>query len=391
MTIERVGVLTFHRSLNHGSVLQAWALTRVLARMGLAVEIIDYVPPAQERVYSMFDKRWSPRAMAKNARSLVFYPLLARRKRGFERFVETRLPVSAARYGSEVDFARIGDVYDAIVSGGDQIWNPRAGDFTEVYLQPFGNGVRKVAYGPSVNDGDLDATDRADWRRELLEDFYALSVREASGKEKLERLLGGPRDIAVVADPTLLLEPDEYDLLGPARTPARPYIFLYTLNYAPSVLEAAAALHGETGLPVRTVFTGPGTYSLMARRISARGAESGTTRHRVTVSRRGSPVDFLALLRGADHVVTNSYHGTALSVLFRKRFHAVYRTRVDGSTWVDARIDNLLGTVGLADRVVHPGQTLDIRGARDIDYSAVDTLRREFAGASLEFLREALS
>ena len=39
-----IGILTFHKSVNYGSVLQAWALQRMLALKGIESEIIDYEP-----------------------------------------------------------------------------------------------------------------------------------------------------------------------------------------------------------------------------------------------------------------------------------------------------------------------------------------------------------
>lgn len=53
----RIGVLTFHRALNYGAVLQCFALFKTLKSMGHDVEIIDYRPLFIERHRNLFYKK----------------------------------------------------------------------------------------------------------------------------------------------------------------------------------------------------------------------------------------------------------------------------------------------------------------------------------------------
>ena len=52
----RIGILTFHKSINYGSVLQAYALSKTLKDAGYSVEIIDYEPQRYEEIYSLYLK-----------------------------------------------------------------------------------------------------------------------------------------------------------------------------------------------------------------------------------------------------------------------------------------------------------------------------------------------
>jgi hypothetical protein len=377
--IDRVGILTFHRSENYGSVLQAYALARVLSDMGSRAEIVDYAPPSQKERHAIFSKVVSARSLARNARSLLFYPLLSRKASGFERFIAERLPVSADSYRATSDFRDIESRYDALVCGSDQIWNVRAFGFTETFLLPFQTSARKIAYAPSLNRGDFADTADAERYRELISDFDALSVREHSGKEKLESLLGRIRDIPVVADPVLLLEGPDYDPICADHRPARPYIFLYSIDFESGVVDAASALARETGLPVYTLFTASRSYAMA-------WPWSG-----VRFSRQCAPEDFIALVKNAEYVVTNSFHATAFSVLFHKRFYAVCRTNEDGTARGDTRIQQLLGVLGLEGCIVRSGERLDPAAGEDIDYDAVDALRRQYAASSMAFLSESLA
>ena len=52
---QKVGVLTFHRAENYGSVLQAYALQKYLTdKLGIENELIDYIPSGQEEFYKLF-------------------------------------------------------------------------------------------------------------------------------------------------------------------------------------------------------------------------------------------------------------------------------------------------------------------------------------------------
>ena len=42
--MKKIGILTYHRVFNFGSLLQTYALQRYLENKGQAVEVIDYYP-----------------------------------------------------------------------------------------------------------------------------------------------------------------------------------------------------------------------------------------------------------------------------------------------------------------------------------------------------------
>ena len=62
----------------------------------------------------------------------------------------------------------------------------------------------------------------------LLADFDYLSVRELPAKEELENFIGEKDRVKVVIDPSLLLDPSDYDPICAERRVDKPYIFLYS-------------------------------------------------------------------------------------------------------------------------------------------------------------------
>ena len=112
----------------------------------------------------------------------------------------------------------------------------------------------------------------------------------------------------------------------------------------------------------------------------------------MTVPRLGSihgrkgvagPVEFLSLLKGAEFLVTNSFHGIALSLLLEKQFY-VYE-----NGGVMTRIDGLLSQVGLMGRKIKMSSDIDRRDI--IDYHSVNIRLKELRDESRAFLKSALA
>ena len=90
------------------------------------------------------------------------------------------------------------------------------------------------------------------------------------------------------------------------------------------------------------------------------------------------------------HVITDSFHGTALSVIFEKEFYAVNDRLRDGSPRNDARITNLLEALGLEQRHVPAGNLKEADTEKRIDYAPVTEKRREMAAVSAAWLKAAI-
>jgi hypothetical protein len=140
----KIGQLTFHASHNYGSVLQSYALAKVLQKMGHTSEFINLRPKSQKDAYRII------KPSDKGIRlffKLLIYPALRKRYNHYERFINNVLPISSQEYSSTDQMRKCQFDYDAYVVGGDQIWNPACQDFEEgYYLQFLGvdNSARKV-------------------------------------------------------------------------------------------------------------------------------------------------------------------------------------------------------------------------------------------------------
>jgi len=92
------------------------------------------------------------------------------------------------------------------------------------------------------------------------------------------------------------------------------------------------------------------------------------------------------LLRDAEYVITNSFHATAFSILFHKKFFTVVQG--DKDKGINIRMNDLLNDLGLQDRIFSSvPETFDLK---DIDYTNVDRILEEKRAESMAFLRENL-
>ena len=225
------------------------------------------------------------------------------------------------------------DSHDFFVCGSDQIWNPTYRTTSELAFLSFAPG-KAVALSPSFGLSEIPENAKERYRS-WLNGITHLSVREEAGKRIIRELTG--REATVLLDPTMAIEPERWETLAikPEKPLPEKYILTYflgrvTKNYAKRIRKISR----ETGLPVVNLFN------------------IEESEHYAF-----DPGEVLYALRNADLVLTDSFHGTVFSILFRRDF-LVFR-RDEGGKSMHSRLETLLGKFMLEDRLddgtVHPG------------------------------------
>ena len=98
-----VGLITFHGSHNHGSMLQAYATQKSIENLGYNVEIINFRMLSQKEYYALYQTKYGKMRFF---RGLLMLPIhIARQKREvkFERFLQSRYKLSREEYASYED------------------------------------------------------------------------------------------------------------------------------------------------------------------------------------------------------------------------------------------------------------------------------------------------
>lgn len=364
MSKKTLGIITFNRALNYGAVLQALALKDVCEDLGYDVHIVNYlknVPDKRNNPFKdFFLAKNKKSAIFKLVRSMMSFPFDVKRRTAFENFRKVFLDESIACTTSE-EIAALG--YDVYISGSDQIWNYNitGGIFDPVYFGHISEKTKCIVYAASAHDTPFPLDKELEFKSMLENITCPISIRE----DKLSKYIGKLTDLQypVVLDPTLLAGKAFLDKLPQGSKEAEPYILIYQIDSNPATDVSVKNLEKRFGCKV---------YTMTTPRLGSVHGRKGTA----------GPEDFLTLLRNSRFLVTNSFHGIALSLLLEKNFF------VYDNGGVMTRIDSLLDSVGLSDRKIK--LIADIEPENSIDYSPVREKLAEMRSSSMSFLLDAL-
>jgi len=353
---KKIGLLTFHDPgiRNYGAILQCYALCRVLRDLGHGVEVIHYLRAEARPGTEARFRLWARRQLAGPA---------------FDRFLREHIPVSPP-YPTPADLRRARHDYDLVIVGSDQVWRPQYGGAEPLvyFLDFLDEGVRRVAYACSFGEDKWQGADAlTDRAREALRRFAAVSVRERSGVAVCRDTFGIVATQAM--DPTLLAGRDCFDRIGLPSSVEPAGIVSYRLHADADFDESLEHVREATSLPVRNLRPDPRTFL-------------GKT------YRRFIPVpDWLAGIRDAAFVVTDSFHAVCFSLLFERPFVCIPNRRRGV-----ARLRDLLTDLHLEDRLVQGKADLLSRpGWQDAPpYAQVRSILAEQRSRSMAFLRDAI-
>lgn len=357
----KVGIMTFPNSRSHGAALQMYGLYLAVGELGYEAQIINY-----HNSY-MKAERHSSRGARSGIRSWAKQLLHYRQFSGFRRFEKRMVLEPKNPIQSPEALRTMSDEYGCVICGSDQVWNPdiTGGDLS-YFLDFCGEGTRRVSYAPSFGVETLEEPFASQAARELSR-FDALSVREDQGKVLVEKLTG--KTPQVVADPTFLVSPEVWaEQETPCCVPQEGYILYYTIRSSGTLMEFCRDLSERTGLKILIV----GGNSL--RNLVNRD-------ERIRYVCDADPGQWLYLLRHARYVVTNSFHGTAFSVNFRKDFY------VEFSSLTNSRLEHIIRTLGLEERIVGSSP---VEKVTPVDYTRTEQVLPRLRTDSLEYLKNAI-
>lgn len=362
-----IGIITFHFPFNCGAVLQCLALQTFLQKNENKVQIINYRPWYHQNRYALFKNPiYFARKRAKKRnqndkliwqimrgskgflltiRSWIhFYRVFPRYWR-FQRFIkryinETRI------YRNLKQLKRRPPKCDLYISGSDQLWNAKITEerIDPAYMMDFGEkGTGKVTYAIGIDLKELSYPEEN--LKSYMKNISAVSTREQTGLKQVKDLIAEDTYLHVDIDPTLLLDKAEYDIyMCKKELEKEKFILTYTMpnNTQCKVYNAAKLLSDKFGIKVIDISGNP---------------DKGN--QKIADNRLCGPDEFLWYMKNASYIVTNSFHGTAFSVIYEKQFMTIPHS-ITGY-----RVIELLDRIGLQNRWTDKG----IEAAERIDYS----------------------
>lgn len=362
----KIGILTFHRAINYGAFLQAYALKKFIESLGYDVSIIDYWPNEHSAAYNLFPPAswWKVRPLWTNIKATIYTALcfhsMYERKIKMERLMRIYLNLpQRPLYKHKNELNKLS--YDCIIYGSDQIWwkssIPNYEGFDDVYWgEHISKDIKKIAYAPSMGIMELNAKDR-NFIREKLPNFYALSARETSLSDIIKQLTF--KTVDVVLDPVFLIPSKEWEHLCKSVNEDK-YILYY--NLIPSK-------EGQEQVDILCKHFGCRFIELTGRVNALKRGK----RYQQTLD----AIEFISLIKNATFIITSSFHGVAFSILFHKDFYTIGLKNQSG------RAMSLLTLLGIQDRLLVTPAT---SAPKCIDYKTVDEKLEKMVNISKNFI-----
>ena len=222
---------------------------------------------------------------------------------------------------------------------------------------------RKISYAASFATQEL-VDGSQEFVSDKLRNFDAISVRESSGLDILRELgLSGTQ----VVDPVFLIDNNGWDFFDRDSSPRERYILTYDFEKRHSVIAPIAKrLAHLQNCKIYSV------SPFRLKYVDKSFPDAG-------------PEEFVSLIKHAQCVISNSFHGSAFSMIYHKDFFVVNRR--DG---LNVRMSDLLGRYGLSDRIITPSAS-DEDLMRAINYdNAVGMLNMDIK-KSKDFLQSQIN
>lgn len=344
--ILKYGIITYHFANNYGAMLQCYALKIAIQNLGHNATVINYISDKQLDNNSVYRKKQGAKGIIKNLLLIPFNKGRKKRQRSFNNFRKDYLGCTGYRISNEStlkDYIEKGE-FDAIISGSDQVWNPDVFDFDDAFFFPFYVPARKIGYAVS-----LGAASESQLRpyKKWIDDFDVITVREPKSASVINRVTS--KTITSVVDPVLLLPQSSWKDLVPCHKTNKLLCYFVKEEGLQDKIQRAKELARKLNLEVELV-----NLRITKQNLSEK------------ILFDLSPIEFLTELSNAEYVYTDSFHGTAFSLIYERNFTTV----VSDSEAGDNRKRDILNMVGLTNRIRNIDASSEV--LESIDYESVN-------------------
>lgn len=365
----KIGILTYHFSINFGAVLQCYSLLTALREAGYEAVVINYVSDEQADNISLYRKNRNIKSVVKNALLLPFHKLRKERNTLFGDFLKNHLKCTRKVKDYEGFKSLLEEEeFDAIFVGSDQVWNPKIKDFDRIFFLKGIQGVRKVGYAVSIGEATID--DLYPYRNEI-NNFDIVSMREKSAADIIKNFCS--KNIQIALDPTFLLSHEQWkDLcLSSREVPSNKYLTCLFLNKEKYENNLAAAKSFADRMGLQLV--------LLEMRVS----KTSIKYHGVI---NIGPSEFLKYIQNSACVITDSFHTTVFPLLLNVPFYSINNNPESN----DTRRIELLCRFSMEKNYISVDE-LEKRDLPHLNSNNVNKVLQEMRYSSFSLINEMLS
>ncbi|WP_028235566.1 polysaccharide pyruvyl transferase family protein [Pseudobutyrivibrio sp. MD2005] len=369
----KIGIITmYYNSSNYGGILQAYALTEAIKKMGIDSEQIcynHYSAFSAKRRLKMRLNRYLP--IMKNPINIYVQYKINRRTKIIVKDAKKLVPHSKNVFGERNIKSCVLD-YDVFITGSDQVWH---GDWPAYFLDFVPNGIKKIAYAASTGKSFLTKKE-IDYIKEKTESYTAISVRENDIKDQLSKSM--KQAVKWVLDPTLILDRQDWEDIVSNKKNDKPYMFCYFLGRDKRIRDLAKAYACEHNIEIITI-------PHMQGRVESVDLGFGDMQLFDTTVE-----DFLSYIKYARIVFTDSFHASVFSHIFETQFVCFGRSE---HKEMNNRMISLTQLFGTENHFIHEEKDFNIdyiKSMQNIDYTIVRHEYNLLKRTSLRYLYDSI-
>lgn len=361
----RVGIMSMQRVRNYGSFLQAYGLKSILESLGHSVEFVDYKLDSPVENISNYGPSLNIKTVMRyiEHRSTAKKRAMYNKASQFDSFYDTFLPLLEVdenmHYNTKVD---------ALVIGSDEVFNCFQNTQDKVdSFELFGannNAEKCISYAASFGSTTLEKINKSPDKnkiQELLYGFDALSVRDENSYDILKALVND-KGISMNLDPVLMYDFEEE---VEVKEVEKPYIVVYSYRGRISDKEGKAIRKFAKQKGMKLVCVG-GIQGFCDEYLLA------------------SPFEVLGLFKNANYVITDTFHGTIMSLKYGRKFATIVRDNNN------QKLTDLLIKFGLEDRRVNDLNNLSDIIEQTYDFSNVKAVIDRESKKTRDYLNNSL-
>ncbi|NLO09093.1 MAG: polysaccharide pyruvyl transferase family protein [Clostridiales bacterium] len=257
--------------------------------------------------------------------------------------------------------------YDYFVAGSDQIWNPLFWINSEREFLRSYSREKRITYAASIGIDQLPIEYHERYKG-YLNEIPNISVRETKAADIVYTLTG--KRVPIVIDPTMLITRKEWEAFISScslELPSR-YIVNYILGAGSSEYIKLIKIKAKTeGLEIIDLLD-----------------EKGNTKRKI------GPREFIYIISHSERTYVDSFHGAVFSILFSKPFAVFERPYEEGAGLMTSRLDSLLSTFRLTNRMVKSIEQLE-KLDDYCDFSQVGDILKAKRREALSYLMKAFN
>lgn len=323
---------------NYGNILQNYALQTFLKNNNFNAETIYYKSFVPEYTKSMQKTKKNDniiqllddivRVINRKIQRKKLYDLRKKRKDKFTEFINNYIAQSKNTYTHNSDLTKLNKKYDFFITGSDQVWNPYYEGANPFYYLGFAEKNKRIAYAPSFGVDHIPESIEKEMN-EWIDNFDSISIREKVGQKILKQKF--KRESQLVCDPVFLLEKKEWEKIIPTKNKyENDYFAIYLLGKKTvETKRKIKKIEKITGLKGIDIYTADSPKSKFL-----------------------GPIEFLECIKNSKFLITDSFHGTAFSIIFNTPFVIVDRNEKNKTKKykMNNRIDNLISLLNAKNR-----------------------------------------